>query len=556
MTSGELSALLDRLLAGWESETVEFKRAGDGFSTSDIGKYFSALSNEANLRGHEAAWLIFGVDNRSRTVCGTDYRLDAARLASTKQQIADGTEPKITFREIHSFGDSSERVILFEIPPAPRGMPVAWQGFCYARAGESLTSLGLDKLDEIRSQTIQTDWSASIVATATLEDLDPDALSRARSLLAEKYAARFSAEEAADWPVETLLERLRLSRSGQITRAALLLLGRRESAHLLLPHPAQLTWRLEGEERAYEHFEPPFLFASSRLYQRIRNVQLRVLPDESLLPIEVSKYDQKIILEALHNCIAHQDYHRAARIVVTEYPDRLVFESEGGFFEGHPTDYVGGTKTPRRYRNPYLAQAMVELNMIDTMGYGIHQMFSGQAKRYFPLPDFDLGSEERVRLTVHGRVIDLAYSRVLIQNTALSLDEILALDRVQKRLPLDKEAVLRLRRAGLVEGRAPNLYVSASVAKATAAKAEYIRTRGQDDAYYQRLVLDFLRQFTTASRRDIDELLVPKLADRLSDQQKRKKVAHILTRLRRSGLIRNDGTRKVPRWILDGEIAE
>jgi ATP-dependent DNA helicase RecG len=42
----------------------------------------------------------------------------------------------------------------------------------------------------------------------------------------------------------------------------------------------------------------------------------------------------KIVLEALHNCIAHQDYGRNGRVVVTEQPDRLIFANEGGFFEG------------------------------------------------------------------------------------------------------------------------------------------------------------------------------------------------------------------------------
>jgi ATP-dependent DNA helicase RecG len=556
MTANDLEVLLDQLMANWENEVVEFKRAGDGFSTSDIGKYFSALSNEANLRGADRAWLVFGVDNSSRSVCGTDYRPEPDRLQGTKLQIAQGTEPSVTFRDIHTLDHAAGRVLMFEIPPAPLGMPIAWNGHYFARAGESTVSLGLDKLDTIRAQTASTDWTAEVVAAARVSDLDPDAIDQARRSFADKHANRFTLSEVNDWPIETLLDRSRLTRAGQITRATLLLIGKRESAHLLNPHPAQITWRLEGEERAYEHFGPPFLLTSSSVYRRIRNVQLRVLPDDSLLPIEVAKYDQKIILEALHNCIAHQDYRVCSRVVVTEYADRLVLENEGGFFEGQPTDYLRGTRTPRRYRNPFLTQAMSELNMIDTMGYGIHQMFSGQARRYFPLPDYDLTVDQLVRLTLHGRVIDLAYSRTLIQNTSLSLDDILALDRVQKGLALDPATVRKLRRAGLVEGRQPTLHVSAAVAQATASKADYIRMRGQDDAFYEQLVLDFLRKFRAASRRDIDDLLLGKLGDRLNDEQKRHKIGHLLTRLRRARRIRNDASRKAPRWVLDAPDAE
>ena len=116
-----------------------------------------------------------------------------------------------------------------------------------------------------------------------------------------------------------------------------------------------MTWKLEGAERAYEHFGPPFLLNTTLLYQRIRNIQLRILPEDELLAIEVSKYDQRVVLEAVHNCIAHQDYSRNGRITVTEQLDKLVLENEGNFYEGCPDDYVEGHKTPSRYRNPFLA---------------------------------------------------------------------------------------------------------------------------------------------------------------------------------------------------------
>ena len=246
----------------------------------------------------------------------------------------------------------------------------------------------------------------------------------ARNAFAKKYANRFAVEEVMAWPVAAFLERAHLLRDGQITRGTLLLLGKSTSAHLLSPHPAQLTWKLEGPERAYEHFGLPFLVATSELYQRIRNVQVRILPDNVLIPVEVSKYDRRVVLEALHNCIAHQDYSRCGRIVVTETPATLIFENEGQFFDGQPDDYIAGNKTPRRYRNPFLAQAMAELNMIDTMGYGIHWMHREQARRYFPMPDYDLSEAGAVRMTVYGSVVDLAYSRLLIQKTDLPLADV------------------------------------------------------------------------------------------------------------------------------------
>jgi ATP-dependent DNA helicase RecG len=550
MAPSELNNLLDQLIATWENEVVEFKQAGNDYDTDKIGEYFSALSNEANLRNAERAWLVFGINNKTRTVVGSDYRLDSERLHSLKIQIAQATEPSISLREIHVLNHPLGRVVLFEIPPAPRGIPIAWKGHYYARAGESRTSLGLDKLDDIRQQTLQQDWTAQTVTQATLNDLDEQAVRAARVAFALKYKNSIQTDDVMNWPLATFLDRARLTQNGQITRTALLLLGKPEAAYHLSPLMAQLTWRLEGQERAYQHFAPPFLLNSTALYQKIRNIQVRILPKNSLLAVEVAKYDRKIVLEALHNCIAHQDYSLHGRIVVTEWLDKLTFENDGGFFEGIPADYLSGNKTPRRYRNPFLVNAMAELGMIDTMGYGIYQMHVGQARRYFPMPDYDLNDPKVTRLTLYGGIIDQAYSEILLQETHLPLGDILALDRVQKKLPIDNELVKSLRQAGLIEGRKPNLYVSASVAKVTDGKVAYIHMRAQNDDYYVKLIMDYLTEFDQASRSEIEDLLLVKLSDALDLEQKKNKVSNLLTNMRRNGKIVNIGSRKVPTWEL------
>lgn len=548
MDSLELKTVLERLIATWENEVVEFKQAGNDYDTDKIGEYFSALSNEANLRGAERGWLVFGVNDKTRTVVGTNYRPEPERLHGLKNQIAQNTEPSITLRNIHVLNHEKGRVVLFEIPAAPRGIPIAWKGHYYARAGESRAPLGLDKQDEIRQQTLAMDWTAQIIPGATLTDLDEAAVRKAQESFAQKYANRITLEEVMGWPLASFLDRARLTQGGQITRTTLLLLGKAEAAWRLSPHPAQLTWSLEGHERAYEHFGLPFLLNTTQLYQRIRNIQLRILPQDELLPVEVPKYDQKIVLEALHNCIAHQDYNRNGRVVVTEQPDRLIFANEGAFFDGQPDEYIEGTKIPRRYRNPFLAQAMAELNMIDTMGYGIRDMYTGQARRYFPLPDYDLSEPGAVKMTLYGGVVDIAYSRLLIQKTNLPLADVLALDRVQKKLPIPDEAATRLRKGGLIEGRKPNYFVSAVIASATANKADYIRTRAQDDEFYAKLVTDYLEKFGQATRSEINQLLMDKLSEALDERQKYNKISNLLTKLRRQGVIVNTGSDTAPCW--------
>jgi ATP-dependent DNA helicase RecG len=554
-TNNKLQILLNQLIASWENEVIEFKNVRDSYSTTDIGKYFSALANEANLRQKNAGWLVFGVDDKTRQISDCDYRRDKTRLDALKHQIAQSTEPGVSFREIYELQTSNGRVVLFEIPPAPLGMPISWNGHYFARAGESLTALGIDKLDTIRAQTINTDWTAVTIPQATINHLDSEALKIAQDNFYIKHANRFSRGEVSSWTTTTFLDRCKLTVDGQLTRAALLLLGKDESSYLLTPHPAEITWKLIGEEQTYEHFHLPFLLSTTRLFQRIRNTQIRILPEKSLLAVEIAKYDQRIVLEALHNCIAHQDYSKNARIVVTESLDRLIFTNLGSFYQGTPSDYIGGQTTPTRYRNPWLTQAMAKLNMIDTIGYGIHQMHVGQAKRFFPLPDYDLSNLDSVSVTIHGSVVDTAYSRVLIQNTSLSLDDIRALDRVQKKLPISDTDIKRLRRAKLIEGNKPNVHVSASIASATFKQTEYIQTRAQDNDFYAKMLIDFLSKFGSADRDQINKLLLDKLSIALNAEQKENQIRNLLNKMRKTGKIENIGGRKTPKWVVRKDIS-
>ena len=192
-----------------------------------------------------------------------------------------------------------------------------------------------------------------------------------------------------NWSDEQFLKHVGLMTKRGIVRAALLLLGKPESAYLLNPLMAELTWKLVGQEAAYEHFTIPFILATTELYGRIRNIKMRLLPPSELIQREIDKYDQSSVLEAIHNCIAHQDYSKHSRISITEYPDRLEFVNVGSFFEGTPDDYALNGHVPRQYRNPTLVQAMTQLNMIDHLGYGIERMNRAQANRYLPLPDYD-----------------------------------------------------------------------------------------------------------------------------------------------------------------------
>jgi ATP-dependent DNA helicase RecG len=140
-----------------ENELVEFKEARTDFDKDKIGKYFSALSNEANLHRKSFAWLIFGVNNKHHIV-GTNYK-NQNNLQTLKHEIAQKISNTISFIDIYELNIEDKRVIMFQIPPAPKGIPISYDGHYYARNHESLVSLNIEKIERIRNQVINFDWT-------------------------------------------------------------------------------------------------------------------------------------------------------------------------------------------------------------------------------------------------------------------------------------------------------------------------------------------------------------------------------------------------------------
>jgi ATP-dependent DNA helicase RecG len=274
------------------------------------------------------------------------------------------------------------------------------------------------------------------------------------------------------------------------------------------------------------------------------------LPGGTLFPQEVTQYDPWVIREALHNSIAHQDYWLGGRINVVETPRNLNISNSGSFLPGEIETVIRSDAPLEIYRNPFLARAMVNLNMIDTQGGGIKRMFETQAKRFFPLPDYDLTKPERVSVTIQGEIQDEQYSRLLMDRLDLDIWTIILLDKVQKRIKIPKEVHHRLKSLGFVEGRYPNLIIASRVARLTGQKARHILEKGFDKNYYKDIIVKLISQLGPVDRNDIDQILINKLPDVLSEKQKKNKVHRLLVELSYKGIIRNIGGRRYPQWVL------
>lgn len=576
MSADALLVVLENLLRlPREQATVEFKSNWE--LPSDIGQYISALGNAAALHGHDRAWMVWGVNDASRAVTGTTFDPFTQKVKDGANQslimwLQVMTQPRADF-SFHEVQVHQRRVVVLEIHPA-RSAPIAFQHVRYIRVDAHKVHLAQYPDKEARLWSMlgtKDDWSGALVPDATLRDLDPAAMAAARQryteflLRSEPDANKHDAirAEAAGWDDSTLLNKARITKQGRITRSALLLLGKDEASHFLSPADTKISWIPRDADNATLPSVPfgmPFLLATERVYARIRNITIDHMPDGTLFPTPVPQYDPWVLREALHNCVAHQDYLLGGKINLVEYPDRLVLTNLGQFMPESVEWMLEHQSPPEHYRNQWLIDGMIRLRMIEQAGSGIRRMFATQRQRLFPLPDYVFSTtpqgHPRVELTLQGQVLDPKFTRALMTRTDLTLGQVLLLDRVQKGQTLSVEQVKTLRALGLIEGRAPKVFISAKVAETVGQKAKYIHNRGLDDGYYQQLVLDYLKKYGKATRADLDALLLAKLPDVLQDQQRANKVKNLLQGMRRGQLIELRGARPNLLWYLTGSTAK
>lgn len=521
-----------------------------------IARYISGLANVAAYAGSVHGYLVWGVQNETHEIVGTDFDPDVVKAEKNQPLrlwLKLVVKPQVQY-DFYEFESNGKKVVLLEVEAAYR-QPVTFRGNAYVRVGSALTELSKEpKIAESIYRTIGHDWSAELLRGEGLDALDEDALAYAKQEFANKHRGERCIEEMSAWDDVTFLNKARLAIDGELTRACILLLGKAEKTHLVRPAFARITWHLmdrEGNTLDFRHFGLPFLTGARDALAKIRSIMLRVMPEGAFMPVEIAQYDAWVLREALHNCIAHQDYAKRCDIVISEFPDRVVFANAGEFRPGSVEKVIFGNSRPRDYPNQQLVDAMVELNMIDTLGSGIRRMFMTQKKNYMPMPDYDF-SDNEVKATVVGKVLDERFTRVLIKKTDLPLDCVVALDAIQKGRKISREMAVRLRKLGLVEGRYPRLFIASKVAVKTDHVEDYLDTKGYDDAFYMQKVLEFICLNGEATRSQIDGLILKHLPSSLSDVQKRTKIGNLLSlkMKKRFGWINNVGNDRKSEWIL------
>jgi ATP-dependent DNA helicase RecG len=286
MTDTDLIDLLhDLCTQPQEQQWLEFK--SNGTDHEQIGEYISAMSNGATLANKPFGYLVWGVEDSTHTIKGTTFTFTNAKHGNQDLELWLRTylDPKINF-EIFEFDNGEKHIVILRIPPA-KSEPTSFQRKFFVRVGSHKTELRKypDWMRTIYNS--QEDWSAKVVEKTSIADLDPQALKLAREKFKEKNRNTAYTNQIDTWDDTAFLDKARITIDRKITNTALLLLGKPESVHYLLPSVAEITWKLDTEEKAYEHFTVPFLLTTTQVMQRIRNILVRFYPDFELLATTV-----------------------------------------------------------------------------------------------------------------------------------------------------------------------------------------------------------------------------------------------------------------------------
>lgn len=534
-------------------EWKEFKTLKNSFCGEEKEDVISYVSAIANMEGGD---LVIGVRDSTLEIVGTDIsRLAFNGRPANPQSATFKLTEQCTYLSseglyIEEFvtDDTRKRVWIIHIPKHLPRRPVLAHKKAWQRIEDSLVEMTDERMAVILEEPIctATDWSAEIVPNTGIDDLDEVAIAKARMMF-KKVHSRIPAAEVNAWNVQTFLGKCGLMRNGGITRAAIILLGKYESAFKLRPAVAQVTWTRRDANKDvvdYEHFTVPFILTVDEILSKIENLTLREMPGGTLFPDTMKQYDDYTIREALHNCIAHQDYTLQQRINFVENPGYLHYSNAGTFIPGTLENALKNEESQSYFRNECLCKAMVDFNMIDTVSRGIKKMFNEQRRRCFPMPDYEIDAAgKKVVVRIYGNEINKRYTDLLKTDDTLSLWDCISLDAVQKGRLIHEDAAKGLLSRGLIEGSAPNYRISLHVENNTRQLPSNTRTKGLDKEKLRRMILQYLENAGDegAKRDGIYEYVKAAWPSSRTEEQRLRSLGDLLRAMKAEELIRTDG---------------
>lgn len=236
MNIQQLYLLLEELISlPSETNWVEFKMGSKSITNDQKGEYISAMSNGATIANKPFGYIVWGVEDETQIVKGTNFTFQNAKEGNQDLElwIRNLLHPKINF-DIFEFKYNDKNIVLLRIPAA-KYEPTHFKKMAYIRIGSNKTDLR-NFPEYVRIiYNYQDDWSAKIIENASIDDLDIEAIDLARIKFKEGKAKASYFDKIDNWSDEEFLDKAKININGKLTNTSIILLGKEESTHLILP---------------------------------------------------------------------------------------------------------------------------------------------------------------------------------------------------------------------------------------------------------------------------------------------------------------------------------
>lgn len=510
-----------------ESEDkVEFKKGEGGNISYDGGVkpkpsdrrrcilgYVTALCNE------EGGLLVIGMsDNYPHEVIGTNQNLNS--IGELESNIYRDTciRPKVF--ELY---ENLKRVLVIEVPSRPAGKVFKFEDVALMRVGEELKPMS----DEVYLKIIQEqepDFSQQFCEGLNVSDLDE----RAITILKDKYAAKQNNPSFKTLSNEQLLSDLDLSKNGNLTNAALILLAKKEVLNERLPQAAvMLEYRNSENQITFDNrivFSAPFFILIDELWNTI-NLRNGSFPiQDGAYIFNIPFFNEEVIRESVNNAITHRDYRKTSEIVIKQFPQRLDIINAGGFPIGVNLENL--LKTPSTPRNRLLADVLQKTGIVERSGQGVDKIFYNTLIEGKAVPDYSKSDYFQVNLKLSAVIEDRAFALFIVavqeelpESEKLSVLEVITLNMIKKsasKNDLDSEIVSKLLDKKLIEkrGKTNAVYyiLSKDYYEFTDEKAKYYNLQELDESQVLNTVLQFLSKEGKAKMKDFVGLFEDKLS--------------------------------------------
>lgn len=509
-----------------ESEDkVEFKKGEHGNVAYDGGSRLKPSERRRCILGYVTALcnekggsLVIGMEDKyPHKVVGTRQNENSTGELEANIYRDTGIRPKI-YELYEDEAEKKGRVLVIDVPSRPAGTVFKFEDVPLMRVGEELKPMS----DEVYLSIIQEnepDFSQQICRDATLDELDPDAL----SVLKEKYAKKQNNPIFLTLSNRQILSDLQLITDEGVTNAAVILLGKEDFIKRVYPQASvMLEYRHSESQITFDNrisYSQPFFIMIDRLWHDIdlRNGKFQI--KEGPYIFDVPYFNEEVIRESINNAITHRDYTRHSETVIKQYPQKLIVTNAGGFPHGVTIDNI--LTVPSTPRNRLLADVLSKTGIVERSGQGIDKIFYRTLSEGKEAPDYSGSDAFNVELILSAIIQDKAFAlfiesvqQNLAEDNKLSVFEIVVLDKIrrnEKTTALDKAVIKQLMDRNLIEKRGKtngiHYILCRSYYEFTGNTAEYSKKSDWNTSQVTSIIIPFLTKYNKAKMGDFVKLL-------------------------------------------------